>query len=42
VKYFKDDGRQAIRRYLAAPGGVTQQFVQCLEAGVENLGLEPG
>ncbi len=42
VKYFKNDRGQAIRRYLAAPGGVAQQFGQCLETGVENLRLEPG
>jgi hypothetical protein len=42
VKYFKNDGGQAIRGYLAASGGVTQQFGQCLEAGFENLRLEPG
>ena len=34
VKYFKNDGGQAIRRYLAASGGVTQQFLRESAAAV--------
>jgi len=42
VQYFEDDGRQAVRGYVAPRGGLAQQLVQRLEAGPKHLCLEPG